>query len=227
MSKYYAVKKGHLTGIFRTWKECEQSIKGYSGAKYKSFLTKTDATHYLHDTKPAVQSLKQTHHGVLYTDGASRRNPGHASFGGVLYMNNSIVSTFYHYLGAKKTNMEAEYHGLCEGLLLAKMIGFQSIEVYVDNQTIVKQLNGEFQCRSENLIDLYKHSHDILQSFQSFSITHIYRVHNKKADELANIALDTLTSKLDTRQGIKFISKEYTFPYFTNKNVLSKKLELF
>jgi ribonuclease HI len=227
MSKYYAVKKGHFTGIFRTWKECEQSIKGYNGAKYKSFLTKTDATNYLQDTKSTIQSTKQSYHGILYTDGASRRNPGHASFGGVLYVNNNIVSTFYHYLGSKKTNMEAEYHGLCEGLLLGKMIGLHSIEVYVDNQTIVKQLNGEFQCRSENLIDLYRNSLDILRSFHSFSITHIYRVHNKKADELANIALDTITSKLDIVPNVTFLSKEYTFPYFTNKNVLSKKLQLF
>ena len=32
--KYYAVKKGLKTGIFRTWDECKASVNGYSGAVY-------------------------------------------------------------------------------------------------------------------------------------------------------------------------------------------------
>ena len=36
--KFYAVKKGKETGIFNNWKDCLESITGFTGAKYKSFI---------------------------------------------------------------------------------------------------------------------------------------------------------------------------------------------
>lgn len=38
--KYYAVKKGHKTGIFDNWTACHEATKGYSGSEFKSFHTK-------------------------------------------------------------------------------------------------------------------------------------------------------------------------------------------
>ncbi|MFW5708128.1 MAG: viroplasmin family protein [Bacteroidota bacterium] len=35
--KFYVVWEGHTSGVFETWKQCEQAIKGYGSAKYKSF----------------------------------------------------------------------------------------------------------------------------------------------------------------------------------------------
>ena len=46
--KYYAVKRGSKTGIFKTWDECKASVNGYSGAIYKSFKTQAEATAYLY-----------------------------------------------------------------------------------------------------------------------------------------------------------------------------------
>ncbi len=45
--KYYAVRNGRTMGIFTTWNECQNSVKGYSGAEFKSFSTKEDAEEYL------------------------------------------------------------------------------------------------------------------------------------------------------------------------------------
>ncbi|KAG2381417.1 hypothetical protein C9374_006406 [Naegleria lovaniensis] len=45
--KYYVVVKGRKCGIFNTWSECESQVKGYSGAKYKSFATMEMAEKYL------------------------------------------------------------------------------------------------------------------------------------------------------------------------------------
>lgn len=47
MAKYYAVKNGRKVGIFETWNECEQQVKGYPKANYKSFQTKEEAEEYL------------------------------------------------------------------------------------------------------------------------------------------------------------------------------------
>ena len=46
-TKYYAVKVGKNMGIFQTWAQCEEQIKGVSGAQYKSFTTLEDAERYI------------------------------------------------------------------------------------------------------------------------------------------------------------------------------------
>lgn len=45
--KYYAVKVGKRTGIFYSWPECEEAVKGYPGAQYKGFTSEDDAKAYL------------------------------------------------------------------------------------------------------------------------------------------------------------------------------------
>lgn len=45
--KYYAVQRDRIRGIFFIWDECERSFKGYSGAKFKSFLSYQEAVNYL------------------------------------------------------------------------------------------------------------------------------------------------------------------------------------
>ena len=42
-SKFYAVKKGRKTGVFKTWAECSDAVHGFSGAQYKSFKTEKGA----------------------------------------------------------------------------------------------------------------------------------------------------------------------------------------
>ena len=44
---FYAVRKGRVTGIFATWRECERHVKGYSGAQFKGFKTEAEAEEYL------------------------------------------------------------------------------------------------------------------------------------------------------------------------------------
>ena len=45
--RYYAVKKGKVAGIFRTWEQCRASVEGYPGAEYKGFATIEKAEDYL------------------------------------------------------------------------------------------------------------------------------------------------------------------------------------
>ena len=45
--KYYAVKVGKKTGIFYSWPECEEAVKGYPGAQYKGFVSEDEAEAYL------------------------------------------------------------------------------------------------------------------------------------------------------------------------------------
>ena len=45
--KFYAVKKGHTTGIFTAWADCKASVDGYPGAEYKGFATLAEAKTYM------------------------------------------------------------------------------------------------------------------------------------------------------------------------------------
>lgn len=49
---FYAVKRGRVPGIYRTWKECEEQIYGYSGAKHRLFFLLEDAQAYLDADEP-------------------------------------------------------------------------------------------------------------------------------------------------------------------------------
>jgi ribonuclease HI len=42
-SKFYVVWVGRKTGVFKTWDECKELVNDFSGAKYKSFLTQSEA----------------------------------------------------------------------------------------------------------------------------------------------------------------------------------------
>ena len=44
---YYAVRKGHTTGLFTSWPECQEAVRGFSGAEFKGFYTKEEAMAYL------------------------------------------------------------------------------------------------------------------------------------------------------------------------------------
>ena len=46
-AKYYAVRKGRNTGIYRTWDECKSQVFQYAGAEYKSFTTEQEALEYI------------------------------------------------------------------------------------------------------------------------------------------------------------------------------------
>lgn len=57
MSKYYVVRKGKKPGIYFTWSECQENIKGYSGAEFKSFTNETEAIAYCEGVElPKAQS---------------------------------------------------------------------------------------------------------------------------------------------------------------------------
>ena len=48
-NKFYGVRKGKKTGVYRTWEECQLQIKGIKDAEYRSFLTENEANEYVKD----------------------------------------------------------------------------------------------------------------------------------------------------------------------------------
>lgn len=49
--RFYVVLKGRRCGIFQTWEETEQYVKGYKGAIYKGFKTLEEAQDWIVENK--------------------------------------------------------------------------------------------------------------------------------------------------------------------------------
>ncbi len=126
---------------------------------------------------------------VLYTDGASRGNPGPAAFGIVLTDTyGAVIEESGETLG-RMTNNEAEYYALLRGLELAAKHRADEIEVRADSEFMVRQLNGIYRVKAGNIKPLYTKAIHSLARFK-YKITHVPRERNWRADALANAALD-------------------------------------
>ena len=125
----------------------------------------------------------------LYFDGASRGNPGPAAVGWVLVSGDGIVAEGGERIGTA-TNNQAEYRALIRGLEAAADYGFDTVEVRGDAELIVKQVTGEWDANDPTLREHRVTVRELLSRFDDWSITHVPRSVNDRADELANDALD-------------------------------------
>jgi ribonuclease HI len=126
---------------------------------------------------------------TLYIDGAARGNPGPAAYAVVLSRPGFPVVEEAQSIGST-TNNVAEYTALIKGLGLATQLGVKKLAVFSDSELLVKQMNGEYRVKSEDLRPLYEQARQLAAQFDSFRITHIPREQNKRADQLGNKALD-------------------------------------
>lgn len=149
---------------------------------------------------------------TIYTDGASRGNPGLASYGFVIL--NEQGEVLYEegkYIGIN-TNNFAEYSAVLEALLsvrenvnnlliigeynnlLKNQVNLTAVELrfLADSKLVVEQLSGKYKIKSENLKPLIAVIKELEKNFLKVTYQHIPREKNKLADKLANEALDNI-----------------------------------
>ncbi len=125
----------------------------------------------------------------VYVDGAARGNPGPAGIGVVLKDGPKIVEEIGAYIG-KTTNNMAEYLALIRGLEEVLIRGFKSASFFSDSELLVKQLNGEYKVKHDNLVPLHYHVLTLIDRMKDFSIKHVKRDLNEHADRMANEGID-------------------------------------
>jgi ribonuclease HI len=127
---------------------------------------------------------------VLYCDGASRGNPGPAAIGFVLLdPTGGTVVEMGSMIGIA-TNNVAEYQALIAGLEAARTNGVDDLAVRLDSLLLVRQVNGEFRVKAENLKPLHRRAVGLLREFARVEVAHVRRHLNSRADALANAAYD-------------------------------------
>ena len=125
----------------------------------------------------------------LYCDGASRSNPGDASIGVSILLDGKEVHTISKKIGIA-TNNEAEYQALIDGLNYCVDNSIKEIKVFLDSNLVVEQVNENFKVKAANLKVLNSKVKELIEEFKFIEINHVYREDNKRADQLANMALD-------------------------------------
>lgn len=128
-----------------------------------------------------------------FCDGASRGNPGPASYGLVICDPSGAVAKEIGQAIGVNTNQVAEYEALLRALEELIGAGARRAKILTDSEFVVKQFNGVYRARDERMKALLARAHERAGSFESLEVAHIPRSshpHNKRADQLANKALD-------------------------------------
>ncbi len=157
-TKYYVVWSGRKAGVFSSWGECEASVKGFEGAKYKSFDTLEEAkvaysrppAEYIF-RKAKTQETKQSSLtsylptiDSIATDAACSGNPGVMEYRGVYV---ATGKTIFHYKHPCGTNNIGEFLGIVHGLSYLKSRNLPQ-PLYTDSVNAIKWVEQK-KCKTK------------------------------------------------------------------------------
>ena len=125
----------------------------------------------------------------VYFDGACRGNPGPAAVGWLLVSSDGVVAEGNEQIG-ETTNNDAEYQALIRALEAARDYGLAEVDIRGDSQLIVKQVRGEWDANEPTLRERRVKVRELLRGFDRWSLEHVPREINSRADELANDAFN-------------------------------------
>ena len=146
--KFYVVWEGVTPGVYTSWTDCQLQIKGYEGAKYKSFDTREEAERALATSPYAYigKNAKKKSEKVssetlpacvidnsLAVDAACSGNPGPMEYRGVHIASRQEV---FHFGPTKGTNNIGEFLAIVHGLALLKQRNLD-MPLYSDSKTAI------------------------------------------------------------------------------------------
>lgn len=161
--KYYVVWDGVTPGIYSSWTDCQLQIKGYEGAKFKSFDSRGEAEHafasspyaYIGKNAKKAESTRGTASAPnalpaciidnsLAVDAACSGNPGPMEYRGVHVASRQEI---FHFGPMKGTNNIGEFLALVHGLALLKQKGFD-MPVYSDSANAISWVKQK-KCKTK------------------------------------------------------------------------------
>jgi ribonuclease HI len=145
-----------------------ESAKAIKGQIIADFITE--------HRDPSVDLLEITP-WALFFDGSSCGKGG--GVGILLISPRGEMFEFAIPIQPTVTNNQAEYEALLRGLQYLREVGAVSVEVYGDSELVIKQLNCQYECKSDALRSYYEECREILKSFPLVILQHIPREHNE------------------------------------------------
>lgn len=214
--KFYAVRVGKTPGIYLTWSQAQEQVKGFSGAEYKSFSTEEEAIKYLSSEEPKESTkssdkvsdmndkieveIKNLQDGevIAFVDGSHSPDADGKekySFGVFLITNeseDSLYKAFVDKAHIESRNIAGEIEGVKQAILWAIENKKQKIKVFYDYAGIEKWATKEWNAKAK-ISQEYSKFFDEKSKLINIEFEHVKAhsgiVYNEKADELAKRAL--------------------------------------
>lgn len=215
---YYAVKKGHTTGIFDNWSEAQAATSGFSSPEYKKFKTMEEAEAYLNNRDVWAELVAEDNKAgylVAFTDGSYDKDLNRYSYGVTFILPDGTEESICgygsnrEYLDSK--NIIGEIFGVINAFDWAISNGFEKLKIYHDYEGLSKWITGEWSAKakaSQMFVSLYKSKFEDFVQIEFIKVPgHSNVIYNEKADQLAKDALND--RKKMTIQGENWFSISY------------------
>lgn len=198
-NKYYAVRRGKNIGVFNSWYECEKQVKGFSGAEYKSFISKQEALEYLNENKTKEEiieiSLKTPY---CFVDGSFNEITNTYGYGGFIVENGKkhvIKGSGSDKEFCNMRNVAGEIFGAMFCVKEAIKLELKELTIFYDYVGIEKWVSGEWKTNNK-LTSFY---HDFMKYNQNYIKLNFVKVKshsgiegNELADRLAKESVGIL-----------------------------------
>ena len=199
--KYYAVRRGKVTGILDTWDKCKDSESGYPNAEYKSFASEADAIAYLdgetaaEKTSSGERPTPEKDCAIAYVDGSYKEKTGEFSYGAVLFIGNEMLEfseAFYNEKVSEMRNVAGELKGAMVVMQYCVKNGIKHLEIHYDYEGIEKWCTGAWKRNKTGTVE-YKKYCDFIKTKLDITFVkvkgHSGDTYNERADRLAKKAL--------------------------------------
>ncbi|GJY73717.1 reverse transcriptase domain-containing protein [Tanacetum coccineum] len=148
----------------------------------------------------------------LYTDGAS--NSDGSGAGLMLIDPEGKEYTYALRFEFETTNNEAEYEALLAGLRIAQEMEIAKVAIFLDSQLLVNQIKGTFAAKQASIKDYLQKVKTALRGFEDYTVEHVRRNQNKKADALSKLASMTF----------EHLTKEVLVEVLTKRSIEEKEV---
>lgn len=195
---YYAVRKGKKQGIYTSWKECEEQVRGYSGGEYKKFKTKEEAEEFIGNREEKIElneSNLKDNEVIAYVDGSFDLGNFTYSYG-VVFITNQGKETFSGREDKKELaemrNVSGELRGAEVAMELALERGIDTLYLHFDYTGIEQWAIGNWKTNKDGTRAYKEYYDSIKDKLKVIFIkvkAHSGVKYNEEADQLAKDAL--------------------------------------
>lgn len=213
--KFYAVRVGKIPGIYQTWSQAEEQVKGFPGAKYESFGTIQEAEGYmLTKTEDGLNKncdIEDINNEILkeidnlgfkqviaFVDGSYSPDidgKEKYGFGAILVTKETEISLFKAFVNMEymaSGNVAGEIEGVRQSILWAIENGKKEIEIYYDYEGIEKWATKEWKANkklTKEYCKFYNEKSKLIKIKFRHVKAHSGIMYNERADELAKRSL--------------------------------------